>query len=959
VKGNYVYLVDSNQLKVINVATPSSPTLVTTASVLGNSSAVHLSAAGNYLYFGAYGASGANSFDLRVVSISNPTSPTLVGSLTLSSDSVQSTYVSGNYAFIGGVTGLYIYNVAIPSNPTLVTTISLVGGGACTSVSTKGNYLYGTAGSQVKIYDISTIATPVLVRTVYVSGMSSFTLEGNYIYTSSNYNLNLFVIDITDPLKAQIITSILTPGNSYRACLSNNNIFSANGAAGLAIMNAGSRVLSGAPSPSDRGLLRLNVTAQDDLSNTIVDPIVIHVGDINVAIPIPNKQVYVGNSTMFTLPAGTFEYPNANFTYSAELVGGLPLPSCVNFDSNTRTFLFTPQSGDQNTYRIQVNGDDGYGGTISTTFDLSVPDRIPVLAQPLGNQTAYTGTPFDYIVASSSFTDGDGDQLVYSANLVGADGLPGWLSFDPALRRFYGTPFGRNSYQIQMNANDKNGGVASSTFTITVPSTLPVVLNPVGTQLASTNLPFSFTFNSNTFYDFDGDPLTYSTSALPSFLSFNNATRTFAGTPQMQDVGTYSIIINAAKPSGGSTPATFSLSVISSSNDLPPVLVRAIPDLSIKSGIPFNTTFNSGTFEDPQGQNLNYVVTLEGGDPLPPGLYFDPSTLTFSGVVATPQSLRITVKATDPVGGFAIDTFTLTVVDGTKYPPIVLNPLPDVPATVGSKFSMSLPKDTFKDLNSEELSITVTQAGGQPPPDWLKWNPTTQTFSGTPGPFDTNLYSNRQVTIDVWAKDSAGSVKTSFIISVGGESFWATFIKYGFGFGSVAASSFGVWTERAMIWNHLCKNKYRGETERAFVEQHYSHELKLDQKKVKEVRAFRADKVLPQNKLLPDGLVYEYGDLSGIPTSKDLGRFTIRVYDHVGYINEEFELIIKNRESDEDPELEDQSSCIDTTRLKLSHLCNSGTSRNDDDEENGESCFGRVKKSMTESIEMRSMNNVD
>jgi len=825
-------------------------------------------------------------------------------------------------------------------------------------ISIKGNYAFCGVSGTLNIYDITTFSNPIFVKTIYVLGISSFTIDGNYIYASSDYNLNLIIIDITNVLKAQIVASVLTPSDSYQTFLSNNNIFSADGAAGLAIFNAGSRVLSGSPSPSDRGLLHLNVTAQDDLGNTILDPITIHVGDINVAIPIPNQQVYVGNSTMFTLPAGTFEYPNANFAYSAELVGGLPLPSCVNFDTSTLTFLFTPHSGDQNTYRIQVNGDDGYGGTISTTFDLIVPDRIPMLAQPLGNQTAYTGLAFEYIVASSSFTDGDGDQLIYSANLVGTNALPGWLSFDPALRRFYGTPFGRNSYQIQMNANDENGGITSGTFTITVPSTAPVLLNPVGTQLANIGTPFSFTFNSNTFYDFDGDQLAYSANSLPAFLSFNNATRTFTGTPQTQDAGTYSITINAANPFGAIAPATFSLTVLSSANDIPPVLVRAIPDISIKSGIPFNTTFNSGTFDDAQGQTLTYTATLEGGAPLPNGLYFNANTLTLSGLVTTPQVLRITIKAADPYGAFAIDTFTLTVTDGTKYPPIVLNPLPDASATVGTLFSMQVPKSTFQDLNGDELSITVTQAGGQPLPEWLKWDATTLSFSGTPGSFDTNTYATRQVTIDVWAKDSVGSVKTSFIISVGGESFWAAFIKYGFGFGSAAISVLGVWKERALIWNYLNKNKYRGETERAVVGEHYSHEIKLDQKKVKEIRAFRAGKPLAQQKLLPDGLSYEYGELSGTPTDKDLGRFTMRVFDHEGYISEEFDLIIKKNERDPDPEPEKNPSCFESTKIKLSNLQSPTTSKNDDEEE-GSGCLGRIKKHLPKSVEMNSMHDSD
>ena len=208
----------------------------------------------------------------------------------------------------------------------------------------------------------------------------------------------------------------------------------------------------------------------------------------------------------------------------------------------------------------------------------------------------------------------------------------------------------------------------SNIFTITVPSSPPVVINPPGTQIAGTGIPFSYTFNSNTFYDVDNDPMTYSTSALPAFLSFNPTTRTFSGTPQISDVGTYNIVLTA-QAAGGTASTTFTLSVLDSANTNPPVVIKQIPDHTITSGSKFNYTIDSGTFVDPEGLNLTYTATLEGGDPLPTGLYFNPNTLTFSGVVAAPQALRISVKATDPSGAFAIDTFTFTVLDGTKYPP--------------------------------------------------------------------------------------------------------------------------------------------------------------------------------------------------------------------------------------------------------------------------------------------------
>ncbi len=65
----------------------------------------------------------------------------------------------------------------------------------------------------------------------------------------------------------------------------------------------------------------------------------------------------------------------------------------------------------------------------------------------------------------------------------------------------------------------------------------PTVANPISDQAADQDEAFNFTFAANTFNDIDaGDVLTYSAtkgdgSALPAWLSFNAATRTFSGTP--------------------------------------------------------------------------------------------------------------------------------------------------------------------------------------------------------------------------------------------------------------------------------------------------------------------------------------------------------------------------------------------------------------------------------------------
>ena len=59
----------------------------------------------------------------------------------------------------------------------------------------------------------------------------------------------------------------------------------------------------------------------------------------------------------------------------------------------------------------------------------------------------------------------------------------------------------------------------------------PTLDKPLADQEAIAGQPFSFQIPADAFSDPDGDTLTYSTSNLPTWLSFDAATRTFSGTP--------------------------------------------------------------------------------------------------------------------------------------------------------------------------------------------------------------------------------------------------------------------------------------------------------------------------------------------------------------------------------------------------------------------------------------------
>ena len=98
------------------------------------------------------------------------------------------------------------------------------------------------------------------------------------------------------------------------------------------------------------------------------------------------------------------------------------------------------------------------------------------------------------------------------------------------------------------------GPGAARSLRITIKGTLtnnaPTVATAIPDQTATTGAAFSYAFPAATFTDADSDTLSYAAAksddaALPSWLSFDPATRTFSGTPQTADAGTVSVKVTA------------------------------------------------------------------------------------------------------------------------------------------------------------------------------------------------------------------------------------------------------------------------------------------------------------------------------------------------------------------------------------------------------------------------------
>ena len=195
-------------------------------------------------------------------------------------------------------------------------------------------------------------------------------------------------------------------------------------------------------------------------------------------------------------------------------------------------------------------------------------------------------------------------------------------------------------------------------------NTPPVVAIPPVDQEATTGDLFTYVIPADAFTDADGNPLTYTAALsdggrLPSWLTFDPATRTFTGTPGPGDGGPVRVTVMA---SDGTATVSDEFVLMVTVRNTAPVVATPLADQEVMIDVPFTYVVPADAFTDADGDSLAYTVTTRDNGGLPGWLTFDPATRTFTGTPASSDSgpVRVTVTASDGTATVS-DEFALRV----------------------------------------------------------------------------------------------------------------------------------------------------------------------------------------------------------------------------------------------------------------------------------------------------------
>ncbi|MHA6316122.1 Ig-like domain-containing protein, partial [Altererythrobacter sp. CAU 1778] len=525
-------------------------------------------------------------------------------------------------------------------------------------------------------------------------------------------------------------------------------VISASASNGTVVINADGTITY-TPDANYFGTDSITYTISDGEGGTSTATVTVTIASVNdapvVDTAIPSQTTTDSATVSYDVSGNFSDVDGDTLSYAAtNLPAGLTIDPATGVISGTIAADASQTNG--GVYPVTVTVSDGNGGTVTTTFNITVTNPPPVAA----NDTATVLEDGAVVIpVLDNDSDPDGDALtVISASAangtvtINADGT---ITYTPNAD-FNGSD--TITYQI----SDGEGGFDTATVAVTV---TPVNDAPVAAPLTNQSDSDADVVSvpvASAFTDIDGDTLSYTATGLPAGLTIDPVTGVISGTiasdASVTNGGVYSVTVTASDGNGGTASTTFTWTV---DNPAP--------------------TANNDVATTAEDTPVLIDVLLNDTDPDNDALTVTSATAANGSVVFNPDGSITYIPNADFNG---TDTITYTISDGqggtdTATVTVTVTPVNDAPvaATIPDRFandSQTVSADVspyFSDVDGDTLTFSAVGL-----PTGLTIDPVTGIISGTIDPA-ASATNGGVYTVTVTVSDgNGGVVSTDFTWTV-------------------------------------------------------------------------------------------------------------------------------------------------------------------------------------------------
>lgn len=421
---------------------------------------------------------------------------------------------------------------------------------------------------------------------------------------------------------------------------------------------------------------------------------------------IINRRTYDPNTTIF----------NNNV---AAMVAGRGDPKMVMVDMENGAGINYADEMADNLHPNQA----GFDKMANQWFDAIQSLNQPPVIDAIPEQITQRQTPFQPIVLDDFVTDGEDSDNELTWSFTRKLGSQLIVNID-ANRILTVSPNGDwyGSELLTLKVTDTGNGAFPATtttqvrFTVEKGNDAPIFESNPSTQTYQDET-YTYTVQA---LDLDGDSIIYSAVQKPSWLTFNAVTHNLHGVPGDAQVGFHDITLRVSDGQEFNDQA-FQLEVINV-ND-PPYFVST-PPTQVDQGTQYSYVINA---QDPDGDQLTYTAVE-----LPSFLQFNAATRVVQGTPVYSQvgEHTVTIKVSDGVEE-VLQSYVLEVLNTNNPPQFQSTALTEINED-GHYYYYVIAND----IDGDQLTYSAPLI-----PDFLNFDPFTQTLTGQPDNSDVGPHS--------------------------------------------------------------------------------------------------------------------------------------------------------------------------------------------------------------------------